>query len=1368
MWKEVRKNYRRLVAFILTVTMVLANIGGSLGTVFAAGETEEALFLVDSAGIQEAIRDAKEAGEVFRFSSLELKARAVSVKNKYEKLLGTREGKVYQLEADVDRRYAPEYTSLEVFYNAGTDNVVFLCINESDLVVTFRVRVGGYETEPVVVKPNGANVEEEENLSSYTENYEAEDMVDDVKKNVKAEVVDTKETSEKESFVAGERAEEEETDGAVSESASEEDTQPEETSEALEAGQEPETKENEEKSPEEAAGTPEEAPEETEPEEVAEETEPEEVAEETEAEVLEPEEAEPEEDGREEQIGLSRHEAAIVAVSVNDLETKNGETGEEVPLGEAETEDEPEAVESEPAESKGNGMETEEDAAKETTAEETDAGGMNAKEDGDGKEPEEDTGEEESEGVKPGETESREEAGESSTATQEPAPEDAEESAAKETEGSVSGETGKDSANVAGNVPDIEEEDGQLLDDSIGTQEVLKAKEYETVTIRDHANARALQVALEDIRMAGDSAVNGEIGEILDAIRALIDHYKNGAYATEEELEEAIEAIEAMVEGLGDYPYPEEVMEAMNELQEILGLGVQTLEAEGECTCEDMCTWFWGKYININQDCPVCSHATEEELDPYTYDPDHPEMFVCKGKQAVIPGKNPDCKHNAAANGGSLWESWFPGAGSPDLIPASCQYPATADEAIECMGCGARWLWSFDSESKPDPDAHDFGKNDPVIIKEATCMEDGLQVQTCVFCGDIETVIKGGHKRPDDETKIEVIPATCKDGEIRYICENCGEAATENLPGKHGKFTGGVCEECGATAYRVFTYEDGATPSGSGYELKLCARIIVEKDGNIYEEDRDGNRWNDGSFAVVINEALMGKIKNMKDENNNIVMTHVTGYSNGKTYQVGDRVPYGEILDMEVATEASGDDDKVIYLEAVREVLDDFTPNKVMYEAAHSNPRPELRTEAYETSGGITKEVQYQNDGRTCVITYIIPEKYERDTIDINATGDVMEAYETIQKKRFGNNGTQPGDVLGPVYIKVINNSQKKFSYVEGSFILQSPGYNGEGAYLPDIRTFDGSIPPKASIPSRVSNQALKYLYGVENDLMHRDLQDDILDEKLKEKGYEKGLEDLHQYYLDYYNSFYSKKYNTVWSNLSQLPYELLVERNVGIFGGHSSASGPKETNPEVAGAGYSYMYTRLMSVVPGNEEGLKDYNGIYAVGNYMKGTVSYDENAKAVLGELKPGADSRLNGMSLFFEGEGNDFYQNTVWGIEVGFQLKETPEGPENPEDPPETPPTTPPTTPSGGGGNGGGGGGGGRTPRTTTTIDMPEVPLADLPAEPVTELIEELEVPLIALPKTGDSRHSGMLLMMFGMAGIGMILSAAGLKKRNGESD
>lgn len=95
------------------------------------------------------------------------------------------------------------------------------------------------------------------------------------------------------------------------------------------------------------------------------------------------------------------------------------------------------------------------------------------------------------------------------------------------------------------------------------------------------------------------------------------------------------------------------------------------------------------------------------------------------------------------------------------------------------------------------------------------------------------------------------------------------------------------------------------------------------------------------------------------------------------------------------------------------------------------------------------------------------------------------------------------------------------------------------------------------------------------------------------------------------------------------------------------------------------------------------------------------------------------------------------------------------------PDNPPDTPHNPPGGGGG-----GGGSTPPRPTTTIDIPEVPLADFPNEPVTELIEEMEVPLVALPKTGDARHAGLLLTLFGIAGLGALFSAASLKKNKEE--
>ena len=61
-----------------------------------------------------------------------------------------------------------------------------------------------------------------------------------------------------------------------------------------------------------------------------------------------------------------------------------------------------------------------------------------------------------------------------------------------------------------------------------------------------------------------------------------------------------------------------------------------------------------------------------------------------------------------------------------------------------------------------------------------------------------------------------------------------------------------------------------------------------------------------------------------------------------------------------------------------------------------------------------------------------------------------------------------------------------------------------------------------------------------------------------------------------------------------------------------------------------------------------------------------------------------------------------------------------------------------------------------------------MAALPPETVTELIEEGEAPLAALPKTGDTRHTRTLMMMLGIAGLGMLFAAVRIRRRKDESD
>ena len=218
--KVIRHEYKRIVAFMLTVAMVVTNFGTNLTVAFAAGEETSSLFLLDSSELEDAISTALESGDVFDFSSLELKAKQKSLKTSYEKLIGSKAGKVYQLDVDIDSSYATEHTDLQVFYNAGTDDVVFLFINESDMAVTFRANVSGYETARVTVNPNTTNIEDAEGVEN-AEDYSGTTMVDDEKK-PQAEVVKPEgETSETVENGSDETEEETKADVTESENASE-------------------------------------------------------------------------------------------------------------------------------------------------------------------------------------------------------------------------------------------------------------------------------------------------------------------------------------------------------------------------------------------------------------------------------------------------------------------------------------------------------------------------------------------------------------------------------------------------------------------------------------------------------------------------------------------------------------------------------------------------------------------------------------------------------------------------------------------------------------------------------------------------------------------------------------------------------------------------------------------------------------------------------------------------------------------------------------------------------------------------------------------------------------------------------------------
>lgn len=434
--KVIRHEYKRIVAFMLTVAMVVTNFGTNLTVAFAAGEEESSLFLLNSSELGDAISAALESGDVFDFSSLELKAKQKSLKTSYEKLIGSKAGKVYQLDVDIDSSYATEHTDLQVFYNAGTDDVVFLFINESDMAVTFRANVSGYETARVTVNPNTTNIEDAEGVEN-AEDYSGTTMVDDEKK-PQAEVVKPEgETSESES--ASDETEAAETEAEVTESEN-----------ASENGEAEETT-----GAEEAAETETSAAAETEAE-----TEPE-----TEAEAA---------DETEEEIELTPEEgsasASISAKKVFRVST-SAEAAVEAPAADAEEETEAET------ETEAEEPEKETEAPAETTAEETVADDSTEETIADETQADETTAADETDGELTDETEAPTE----------------DVTAPEETNGEEPADN-DGSENIG-----FDNDEQFLEDDSIELAGELNGKAYNTVTIWGSANARAYVVKAEDL-----------------------------------------------------------------------------------------------------------------------------------------------------------------------------------------------------------------------------------------------------------------------------------------------------------------------------------------------------------------------------------------------------------------------------------------------------------------------------------------------------------------------------------------------------------------------------------------------------------------------------------------------------------------------------------------------------------------------------------------------------------------------------------------------------------------------------------------------------------------------------------------------------
>ena len=154
MLKEIRKNYKRLVAFLLSITMIIMNMGGNAITAFAGEEREISLFMAEGEKILEAAAHLQDQEEFTKedLEEMGLDAPKNSIIKKYEKLFLPEEGKIYELDVDIDDHLAAEGTELRIFYHSKEKEVIFLFLNESNQDIDFCVNIDGYETELVTVE----------------------------------------------------------------------------------------------------------------------------------------------------------------------------------------------------------------------------------------------------------------------------------------------------------------------------------------------------------------------------------------------------------------------------------------------------------------------------------------------------------------------------------------------------------------------------------------------------------------------------------------------------------------------------------------------------------------------------------------------------------------------------------------------------------------------------------------------------------------------------------------------------------------------------------------------------------------------------------------------------------------------------------------------------------------------------------------------------------------------------------------------------------------------------------------------------------------------------------------------------------------
>lgn len=91
---------------------------------------------------------------------------------------------------------------------------------------------------------------------------------------------------------------------------------------------------------------------------------------------------------------------------------------------------------------------------------------------------------------------------------------------------------------------------------------------------------------------------------------------------------------------------------------------------------------------------------------------------------------------------------------------------------ITCSRCDFK-----DTKEIPATGNHAYG--DWVIVKEATCTEEGLRTQTCANCGDVKKEVLPKVDHTWNEGEVSKQPTCTEDGIKTFTCTVCGDTKTE-------------------------------------------------------------------------------------------------------------------------------------------------------------------------------------------------------------------------------------------------------------------------------------------------------------------------------------------------------------------------------------------------------------------------------------------------------------------------------------------------------------------------------------------------------------------------------------------------------------